>query len=100
MVAKETREFGREITQNNGSAMQAVNQQTGLIMQGKLKPNVSVSQNRQHPLMSTLFSETHQIALYLLQQVGKKTTTLTYRTNAISEKPVNAFNSTTSLGPL
>lgn len=72
MVAKETREFGREITQNNGSAMQAVNQQTGLIMQGKLKPN----------------------------QVGKKTTTLTYRTNAISEKPVNAFNSTTSLGPL
>jgi len=38
-AAKEAREFGREINQN--SAMTAVTQQTGQIMQGKLKPNVS-----------------------------------------------------------
>ena len=34
------REFGREINQN--SAMQVISQQTGQILQGKLKPNVSI----------------------------------------------------------
>ena len=43
-AAKEAREFGREIINNGnmaGSAMSAVTQQTGHILQGKLKPNVS-----------------------------------------------------------
>ncbi len=39
VAAREAREFGREIHQN--SAMSTVTQQTGQIMQGKLKPNVS-----------------------------------------------------------
>lgn len=38
--ANAAREFGREINQN--SAMQVISQQTGQILQGKLKPNVSV----------------------------------------------------------
>ena len=37
--ANAAREFGREINQN--SAMQVISQQTGQILQGKLKPNVS-----------------------------------------------------------
>jgi hypothetical protein len=42
--AKEAREFGREIGTNN-TAMQAISQQTAQvqILQGKLKPNVSLS---------------------------------------------------------
>ena len=39
--ANAAREFGREINQN--SAMQVISQQTGQILQGKLKPNVSTS---------------------------------------------------------
>lgn len=38
--ANAAREFGREINQN--SAMQVISQQTGQILQGKLKPNVSM----------------------------------------------------------
>ena len=38
--ANAAREFGREINQN--SAMQVISQQTGQILQGKLKPNVSI----------------------------------------------------------
>ena len=38
--ANAAREFGREINQN--SAMQVISQQTRQILQGKLKPNVSV----------------------------------------------------------
>lgn len=37
VAANAAREFGREINQN--SAMSAVSQQTGQILQGKLKPN-------------------------------------------------------------
>ena len=38
--ANAAREFGREINQN--SAMQVISQQSYQILQGKLKPNVSV----------------------------------------------------------
>ena len=41
-VPKESREFGREITGSNNTAMMTVTHQTVQIMQGKLKPNVSV----------------------------------------------------------
>lgn len=42
VMVKEQREFGREINQNSATAMQSVAQMSGgLIIQGKLKPNVS-----------------------------------------------------------
>ena len=82
--------------------MQAVNQQTGQILQGKLKPNVSghpshSDDNQTRETQQTLYSQSPSISV--LQQVVKKNI-MTYRTNALAEKPVSSFNSTQSLGPL
>lgn len=50
-VAKESREFGREITGSSNTALQTVAHQTVHIMQGKLKPNVSVFQKSPDSLL-------------------------------------------------
>ena len=87
---QQTREFGREIAANS-NAMQAVSQQTVQIMQGKLKPNVSLEAHFQ--------SYAHLSFASSLQQVAKKSM-MTYRTNTLGEKPLTAFASQTSLNPL
>ena len=93
--AREAREFGREINQNN--AMSTVTQQTGQIMQGKLKPNVSalVRERKALPLQNSSLN----LSVLMPQQVSKKNI-MTYRTISVCEKPVSLFNSATSLGPL
>jgi len=86
-VARESREFGREITSSNNTALQAITQQTVTIMQGKLKPNVSGP-----PSPNSLFFS-------VSQQVIKKNA-ITYRTHAFGEKPGSGSSSTACLqGP-
>ena len=110
LVSKDkVREFGREIVQNHGaSTMQMVSPQTGHIMQGKLKPNVSTelktsdsSMRLMYAVYQALQAKVSQKILmndelnfsFRVQQVIKKNM-LTFRVNNtssatnLSEKPI------------